>query len=92
MKEVMQWDGLLVARTGNSDLLLARLELLTKEEAWLPLLTQLTVVGFDISQAGELWVVVVVWPSSGVSNSLLAHLQPVYLYSREIITKIVVLT
>ena len=72
MKEVMQWDGLLVARTGNSDLLLARLELLTKEEAWLPLLTQLTVVGFDISQAGELWVVVVVsptpsWPTSSLS-------------------------
>ena len=56
IKEVRQWDDLLVARTSNSDLLFARLELLAEEEAWQPLLTQLTVVGFDISQAGELWV------------------------------------
>ena len=53
-----------MARTSNSDLLLARLELLAEEEAWQPLLVcaetetaQLAVLGFDISQAGELWVV-----------------------------------
>ena len=57
IKEVRQWEDLLVARTTNSDLLMARLELLTEEEAWQPLVTGLTVVGFDISQAGELWVV-----------------------------------
>ena len=64
IKEVRQWDDLLVARTRNSDLLLARLELLAEEEAWQPLLVcaetetaQLAVLGFDISQAGELWVV-----------------------------------
>ena len=64
IKEVRQWEDLLVARTRNSDLLLARLELLAEEEAWQPLLVcaetetaQLAVLGFDISQAGELWVV-----------------------------------
>ena len=64
IKEVRQWEDLLVARTSNSDLLLARLELLAEEEAWQPLLVcaetetaQLAVLGFDISQAGELWVV-----------------------------------
>jgi hypothetical protein len=49
-----------VARTSNSDLLLAKLDLLAKEEAWQPLLVfaetaQLVVLGLDISQAGELW-------------------------------------
>ena len=64
IKEVRQWEDLLVARTRNSDLLLARLELLAEEEAWQPLLVcaetetaQLAVLGFDISQAGELWLV-----------------------------------
>ena len=62
IKEVRQWEDLLVARTSNSDLLLARLELLAKEEAWQPLLVfaetaQLVVLGLDISQAGELWLV-----------------------------------
>ena len=64
IKEVRQWEDLLVARTSNSDLLLAKLDLLAKEEAWQPLLVfaetetaQLVVLGFDISQAGELWLV-----------------------------------
>ena len=34
IKEVRQWEDLLVVRTSNSDLLLARLELLAEEEAW----------------------------------------------------------
>ena len=51
-----------MARTSNSDLLLAKLDLLAKEEAWQPLLVfaetaQLVVLGLDISQAGELWLV-----------------------------------
>ena len=63
IKEVRQWEDFLVARTTNSDLLLARLEMLSEEEAWRPLVCggesggQVSVVGFDISQAGEVWVV-----------------------------------
>ena len=59
--EVRQWDNFLLAMTDNASLLLARLELLAEETAWQPLLVcadpQLRVAGFDVSPAGELWVV-----------------------------------
>ena len=44
IKEVRQWDDLLLARSSNSDLDLARPGL-TEEEAWLPLLTVLVAGG-----------------------------------------------
>ena len=61
--EVRQVDDLLLARTNEADLLLARLEMLAEETAWQPLLVsadsqeRLKVASFEVSPAGELWVV-----------------------------------